>query len=96
MPQHGPFRLLLLAGLSLAVGFLALAVAVPFEAQVPSPLIALSSPGLKLAELIMPETHKSMAWTFGWFLRIAIAANSAFYFAIFSTLAYVKDRSRPK
>jgi len=43
----------------------------------------------------MPETHESMAWTFGWFLRIAIAANSAFYFAIFSTLAYVMDRSRP-
>jgi hypothetical protein len=95
MPQRGPFRFLLLAGLSLATGFLALAVAAPVEAQVPSPLIALFSPGLKLAELIMPETHKSMAWTFGWFLRIAIAANSAFYFAIFSTLAYLMDRSRP-
>jgi hypothetical protein len=35
-----------------------------------------------------------MAWTFGWFLRIAIAANSAFYFAIFSTLACVMDRYR--
>ena len=96
MPQRRLFRFLLLAGLSLAAGFLALAVAVPVEAQVPSPLIALFSPGLKLAELIVPETHKSMAWTFGWFLRIAIAANSAFYFVIFSTLAYVMDRSRPK
>ena len=95
MPQRGLFRFLLLAGLSLAAGFLALAVAVPVEAQVPAPLIALFSPGLKLAELIMPETHESMAWTFGWFLRIAIAANSVFYFAIFSTLAYVMDRSRP-
>ena len=96
MPRSGLFRFLLLAGLSLAAGFLALAIAVPIEPQVPAPLIALFSPGLKLAELIMPETHKSMAWTFGWFLRIAIAANAAFYFAIFSVLVYVMDRSRPK
>ena len=96
MPRRGLFRFFLLAGLSLAAGFLALAVAVPVEAQVPSPLIALFSPGLKLAELIMPETHKSMAWTFGWFLRIAIAANAAFYFAIFSLLVFVRDRSPSK
>jgi len=96
MPQRGLFRFLLLAGLSLAAGFLALAIAVPIEPQVPAPLIALFSPGLRLAELMTPETHKSMAWTFGWFLRIAIAANSAFYFAIFSMLAYVLDRFRPK
>src|SRR6267143_1540212 len=96
MPQRGLFRFLLLAGLSLAAGFLALAVAVLIEAQVPSPLIALFSPGLKLAELIMPETHKSMAWTFGWFLRIAIAANAAFYFALFSMLVFLRDRSRSK
>ncbi len=96
MPQRGLFRFLLLAGLSLAAGFLALAVAVPIEPQVPAPLIALFSPGLKLAELIMPETHKSMAWTFGWFLRIAIAANAAFYCAIFSMLVFVRDRSRSK
>jgi hypothetical protein len=96
IPQRGLLRFLLLAGLSLAAGFLALAVAVPIEPQVPAPLIALFSPGLKLAELIMPETHKSMAWTFGWFLRIAIAANAAFYFAIFSLLVFVRDRSRSK
>jgi hypothetical protein len=96
MPQRSLFRFLLLAGLSLTAGFLALAVAVPIEAQVPAPLIALFSPGLKLAELIMPETHKSMAWTFGWFLRIAIASNAAFYFAIFSMLVFVRDRSRSK
>ena len=96
MPQRSLFRYLLLAGLSLVAGFLALAVAVPIEAQVPAPLIALFSPGLKLAELIMPETHKSMAWTFGWFLRIAITANAVFYFAIFSVLLYVMDRSHPK
>jgi hypothetical protein len=94
MPQRRLFRFLLLAGLSLAAGFLALAIAVPIEPRVAAPLIALFSPGLKLAELITPETHRSMAWTFGWFLRIAIAANSAFYFAIFSMLAHVLDRFR--
>jgi len=96
MPQRGLFRFLLLLGLSLAAGFLALAVAVPIEPRVPAPLVALFSPGLKLAELIMPETHRSMAWTFGWFLRIAIAANAAFYFLILSVLVYVMDRSRSK
>jgi hypothetical protein len=96
MPRRGLFRFLLLAGLSLGAGFLALAVAVPIEPQVPAPLIALFSPGLKLAELIMPETHGSMAWTFGWFLRIAIAANAAFYFSIFSMLLFVRNRSRTK
>jgi len=96
MPQRGLFRFLLLLGLSLAAGFLALAVAVPIEPRVPAPLVALFSPGLKLAELIMPETHRSMAWTFGWFLRIAIAANAAFYFLILSVLVYLMDRSRSK
>jgi hypothetical protein len=96
MPQRVLFRFILLAGLGLVAGFLALAIAVPIEPQVPAPLIALFSPGLKLAELIMPETHKSMAWTFGWFLRIAIAANAVFYFAIFALLAYVADRRRSK
>jgi hypothetical protein len=96
MPQSGLFRFLWLAGLSLVAGFLALAIAVPIEPQLPAPLIALFSPGLKLAELIAPETHKSMAWTFGWFLRIAIAANAAFYFAIFSLLAYLTKRFRSK
>ena len=94
MPQRSLFRFLLLAGVSLVSGFLALAVAVPIEPQVPAPLIALFSPGLKLAELIMPETHKSLAWTFGWFLRIAIAANAAFYFVLFALLAYIADRRR--
>lgn len=88
MQQHKLLRYLLLAGLSLLAGFLALAIAVPLESQIPALLIALFSPGLKLAELITPETGKSFAWTFGWFLRIAIAANTAFYYAIFSLIAY--------
>jgi hypothetical protein len=88
------FRFLLLASLGLMAGFLALAIAVPLEPQIPAALIALFSPGLKLAELVTPETHKSIAWTFGWFLRIAIIANAAFYYAIFSFVAYFAARRR--
>jgi hypothetical protein len=94
MPQGKPLRLLLLAGLGLVAGFIALAIAVPIEPQVIPPVVALFSPGLKLAEFVTPETGKSFAWTFGWFLRIAILANAAFYFAIFSLIAYVLDRRR--
>jgi hypothetical protein len=89
MPQHRLFRNLVLGVLGLLAGFLALAIAVRFEPQVPAALIALFSSGLKLAELLMPETHKSLAWTFGWFLRIAIAANAIFYYAIFALTAHL-------
>jgi len=40
----------------------------------------------------MPETHRSLAWTFGWFLRIAILANAVFYYAIFSFATYLLFR----
>lgn len=96
MPQSGFFRFLLLAGLGLAAGFLALAIAVPLEPQTPAPLIALFSPGLKLAEFVTPETGKSFAWTFGWFLRIAIVANAAYYFALFAFAAYIADGRRTR
>jgi len=59
MPQRKLFRFLLLAVLGLVVGFLALAIALPIEPQVSAPLIALFSPGLKLAEFVIPETGKS-------------------------------------
>ena len=95
MPQHKLLRNLLLGGLGLVVGFLALAIAVPLEPQVPAPLLALLSPGLKIAELFMPDTHGSLAWTFGWFLRIAILGNAAFYYAIFALLAQLVMRRRP-
>ena len=88
MLQHKLLRYFLLAGLSLVAGFLALAIAVPLESQISPLLIALFSPGLKLAEMITPETGRSFAWTFGWFLRIAIAANAAFYFVVFSLVTY--------
>ena len=94
MARHPLIRNLFLAGLGLVAGFLALAVAVPLEPQVPAPLLALLSPGLKIAELIMPDTHGSLAWTFGWFLRIAILGNGIFYYGMFALIAYLLTRRR--
>ena len=94
MTQHKPFRYVLFAVLGMIAGFVALAVAVPLEPQVIAPVITLFSPGLKLAEFVTPESGKSIAWTFGWFLRIAILTNGVFYFAIFSLVAYFVGRRR--
>lgn len=96
MPRRALFRYLLFGAISLIAGFLALAAAVPLESQAPVPLVALLSPGLKVAELIMPETRGSLAWTFGWFLRIAIACNAAFYYAIFLLAARLVGRRNTK
>jgi len=95
MPNRLFFRWILPAILGLLVGLLALAWAVPNESNLPVPLVSLFSPGLKIAELVMPAVHESLAWTFGWFLRIAIGVNAVFYFAIFALLAYLLDR-RPR
>jgi hypothetical protein len=93
MPESNFLRFLLLAGLGLVAGCLALAVAVPFEPQIPAALVALFSPGLKLAEFVTPEySGKSFAWTFSWFLRIAIVGNTAFYYALFAMLARITTR----
>jgi hypothetical protein len=94
MRQHPLIRNVLFAGLGLVAGFLALAVAVPLEPQIPPPLLVLLSPGLKIAELIIPDTHGSLAWTFGWFLRIAILGNGIFYYGVFALLAHLLTRSR--
>ena len=94
MPQHVLIRNLLFAGVGLVAGFLALAVAVPLEPQIPAPLLALLSPCLKIAELIIPDTHGSLAWTFGWFLRIAILGNAVFYYGVFAFLAHLLTRRR--
>lgn len=96
MGRQRLFRNLLFGGLGLFAGFLALAVAVPLEPQIPLPLLVLLSPGLKIAELIMPDTHGSLAWTFGWFLRIAIVSNAVFYYAIFAVLANFITRRAAK
>ncbi len=94
MPQNLFFRWILPAILGLLVGFLALAWAVTSESTLPVSLVALFSPGLKIAELAMPAEHASLAWTFSWFLRIAISVNAAFYFAIFALLTFLFDHRR--
>ena len=94
MPQRIFFRLVLPAVAGLLVGFLALAGASTSESTIPVLLVSLFSPGLKIAEFVMPAAHESLAWTFGWFLRIAIGINAIFYFAIFALLAYVVGRRR--
>src|SRR6266581_2590920 len=81
MPQRKLLRFVLFAVLGLIAGF-------------PAPLIALFSPGLKLAEFVTPVSGKSFAWTFGWFLRIAITANAVFYFVLFAFVAHIADRRR--
>lgn len=96
MPQHVVIRNLLFAGLGLVAGFLALAVAVPLEPQIPAPLLVLLSPGLKIAEVIIPDTHGSLAWTFGWFLRIAILGNGIFYYGVFALVANLMMRRASK
>jgi hypothetical protein len=94
VPQRIFFRVVLPAIVGLLVGFLALAWAVPGESTLPVTLVSLFSPGLKVAELVMPAARASLAWTFGWFLRIAIGVNAVFYFSIFALLAYLVDRRR--
>jgi hypothetical protein len=94
MPQRVIFRWVLPAILGLMVGFLALAWAITSESALPIWLVSLFSPGLKVAELAMPTSHESLAWTFGWFLRIAIGVNAMFYFFIFALIAYLIDRRR--
>lgn len=94
MPKRLLFRWMMPAIAGLLVGFLALAWASTSEATLPVLFVAVISPGLKVAELVMPAAHESLASTFGWFLRISIGVNAAFYFAIFAFLAYLADRRR--
>jgi hypothetical protein len=88
------FRIVLPALLALPLGFVGLALAAENEPAIPAPLLMLISPGLKVAELIAPGEHGSLGSTFGWFLRVGIAANAAYYFVIFFLLAYVITRRR--
>ena len=88
------FRFLLPALISVPLGFVLLALAAQNEPSIPAPVLMLFSPGLKLAELFMPQTHQSLGATFGWFLRIAIAVNAAYYFVLFALLASLFGRSR--
>jgi len=81
-------RYVLPAILGVAAGVLALAYAVPNEPTLPTAVVALLSPGLKVAELTVPAKHESLASTFGTFLRIAIMVNSLFYFVLFSAVGH--------
>jgi len=88
------FRFVLPAVVALPLGFVGLALAAENEPTVPAPLLMLFSPGLKVAELMTPGAHVSLGSTFGWFLRVGIAANAAYYFVIFALLAYLVTRRR--
>ncbi len=88
------FRIVLPAVVALPLGFIGLALAAENEPAIPAPLLMLFSPGLKLAELIAPGEHGSLGATFGWFLRVGIAANAAYYFVVFALLAYLVTRRR--
>jgi hypothetical protein len=92
MPSRLFFRWILPAIVGLLAGFLALAWTSTSESSLPVFFVAVVSPGLKVAELLVPAAHESLAWTFGWFLRISIGVNAAFYFALFAMLAYLFDR----
>ena len=83
------FRIVLPAVVALPLGFIGLALAAENEPSIPAPVLMLFSPGLKLAEMITPGAHGSLGATFGWFLRVGIAANAAYYFAIFALLAFL-------
>src|SRR5260370_40604078 len=56
MPQRKLFRFLLFAVLGLIAGFLALAIAVPVERQIPAAVVALFSPSLERAHSLTPVT----------------------------------------
>ena len=88
------FRIVLPAVVALPLGFVGLALAAENEPAIPTPVLMLLSPGLKVAELIAPGQHGSLGATFGWFLRVGIAANAAYYFVIFALLAYLFTRRR--
>ncbi len=85
-------RLILPAILGSIVGFLALAFAVQDEPSLPTPLLSIFSPGLKVAEMITPAKHESLGSTFGGFLRVAIGVNAVLYFSIFALAGYLVDR----
>jgi hypothetical protein len=95
MPRRIFSRFVLPALLGFLVGFFALACAVPNESSLPVPLVSVFSPGLKVAELVMPASHQSLAGTFSWFLRIAIGVNGLCYSMIFIVFAHLVGRTRP-
>jgi hypothetical protein len=84
--------LILPAVLGSCLGFLALAVAIQDEPALSAPLLTIFSPGLKVAEMLIPARHESLGSTFGGFLRVAIGLNALLYFSIFAFAGYLLDR----
>jgi hypothetical protein len=74
------------------VGIIALTFAIGNKAPLAAPFVAIFSPGLRVAEFVMPGRHGSLGWTFSWFLRIAIAVNGLFYFALFAVIGFFSTR----
>jgi hypothetical protein len=89
------FRYVLPALAALPLGFVGLALAAQNEPSIPAPLLMLLSPGLKLAELMIPGGHSSLGATFGTFLRIGIGVNALYYFALLALLIWLVTRRRP-
>jgi len=87
-------RFLLPAILALPLGFAGLALAAENEPTIPAPVLMLLSPGLKVAELVTPARREALGVTFAWFLRVGIAANAAYYFALFLLFVYLLQRRR--
>jgi hypothetical protein len=93
MSRHAILRFGLPALIGIPAGFIALAVAAANEPSIPGPLLSIFSPGLKLAELLTtPAQHEPLGATFGEFLRVAIAANVAYYMALCALLARLLNR----
>jgi hypothetical protein len=87
-------RLVLPAILGSLLGFFALAFAVQDEPSIPVSVLAIFSPGLKIAEILVPAKRESLGSTFGGFLRVAIGVNAMLYFSIFAFAGYLVDRRR--
>jgi hypothetical protein len=79
--------------LSVPLGFFALALAAQNEPTLPSVIVGICSPGLKVAEMLTPPSNEAIGTTMSWFLRTAIAINALFYFVILASLAYVVERA---
>jgi hypothetical protein len=94
MLRHLLLRLVLPAVLGSLLGFFALAFAVQDEPSIPVSVLAIFSPGLKIAEILVPAKRESLGSTFGGFLRVAIGVNALLYFSIFAFAGYLVDRRR--
>jgi hypothetical protein len=86
-------RLILPFILSVPLGFFALALTAQNEPTLPSVVVSISSPGLKVAEMLTPRSNEAIGTTMSWFLRTAIAINALFYFVLLAFLAYLVERA---